>query len=272
MGYSAGTPMRDEATHAAMLAFAGEHFRPWHKITPEGGWGPDYDWTAYLTADLDYIRKPLYLGFNFNGSVGLVGEYGFAFLRWMALRAGRHKSFKKHTGTSEPVAFMVYDTGNGWPVLPSSEWASRFTPAGRCHLTDDNGFRTIIRPWMPNLGRDGFVETGVALADKCDEGVVRDVLLQFKVPPAQVDELFTEPPPRRILSTNPPTVRRLAGLLKDADVRVTVERGPLVLDGYRLDIAVEEEPIYQKAEVIIREELERLTSLWDARNRMSILA
>lgn len=263
MGYSAGTPMRDEAAHAAMLAFAGEHFRPWHKITPEEGWDPDYDWTAYLTADLDYIRKPLYIGFNFSGSVGLVGEYGFAFLRWMALRAGRRKSFKKHTGTSEPVAFMVYDLGSGWPVLPAGEWAARAPAAGKCRLTDDDGFQEIPRPWMPRTAPDGTVETGVIIDAKADPAVVRPVLLRHGATAAQVDEMFTESP-FKVLSTNPPTVRRLADDLRNVGVKVTVERGPLVLDGYRKDLADEEEPIYQKAEVIIREELARLTSLWNA--------
>jgi len=271
MGYSMATPIKSKAAHTKMMAFAREHFKPWHKVTPEeGGFPADYDWTQFVSDDLSYDHKKNRLGFDFTTSIGHIGEYGKAFLRWMALQSGRTRALPKYTGTAELVPYTVYDGQEAWPVLVRSQWEARCPEDSQWCLTDEFGFKPIRRPWFPIERDPRGVETAVVIADAPNisghKPVIRELLLKFKATREQVDELFAEgAPPYRVLSTDPHALFYLGDSLGKAGVAYSFEYGPFVLDGHRKEMADCEEPVYQQVEAVIQAELRRLTELWSCR-------
>ncbi len=149
MGYSATTPIKSWKTHARLLTFLQENLRPWHKLMPDdlGCRTPEADWTARLTDTFAYDKGSCRLGFNFSVSSGLMGEYGFSILRWMAVVAGRKRNLE---GFEEAVPYYVYDGRTCTPVLVRSTWEGKVQGDDARELVDEDGWMPVYRFWRPD--------------------------------------------------------------------------------------------------------------------------
>ena len=148
MGYSVDVTIKSKRAHQKMVSFMRQNFRPYSSVFSESGFNPEQDWTKYLIPDSAYGRGKCRLGFNFRASGGIiVRDYAYSVLRWMALQEGRVRPLPKYTGSHAPVAYIVYDGKEAWPVLPRGVWGGRVPPAGEQHLTDDVGWQPPRKEW-----------------------------------------------------------------------------------------------------------------------------
>jgi hypothetical protein len=282
MGYSASTPMKSAKARDEMLAFLAEHYRPWHVIQPpkdvladfDFGWVPEeWDWTTEIVAGdgIDYNGSKTKIGFNFGNSSGLLGHYGFSLLRWVALKAGkRRKVSKKEFGDlGGVVPVFQYDCDPAWPVLVRSEWEDKAPEGCWWCLTDDHGFKPVRRTWLHPDCRNSYdaeVLTRLVVTEATQEQVaVLKEFLRVRIGMAEeeIEEEFrTEPDSFAGDLTSLSWVR---DQMDDQGIRYTAETGPLVLYGYRKEMAEKTEPAAQAAEAVIQAELRRLSELWEAR-------
>lgn len=116
MGYSIGLFARNEGLQVAMWDFMEREYRPHWRIRgrPEG---PCYSSPPRL--NVDYVHGKHVLGIDYGACGGFERGYGFALVRWMALKVGRsRRSFKEpKVKFQEPVPYMSYDSEALWPIL-----------------------------------------------------------------------------------------------------------------------------------------------------------
>lgn len=289
MGYSIATPLKSALARDAMWAFMQDHYQPWHKVEPpedqlqplesdpgfphsmafpQGPTNPDYDFTGQLCRDgnLAYDRGKHRIGYNYRVSHGPSGDYAWAILRWMALRAGRHKSFSKRLGQTAGVPYTVYDGHEAWPVLCRLDWEGKCPNRERWCLVDDNGFKPVRRDWMP-MGDLENVERKIIVHTFKDKDSILTAFLKMNLPDEWVAEaaLELDTLPAVFEGTDPIWVRQTFSVLQKLGCKVTLEKGPFVLDGWRKTTADAIEHAYVARERAIQAELSRLTALWEAR-------
>lgn len=145
MGYTVTTPAKSQKAKKEMLSFMAEHFRPAHEVF--GDLDPDYDRTAsgVLSEDgLDYDRGTSKMGFNYPSWGEIPRYYAFSVCRWMALKAGRIRRFKKFDLPKTSVPYIVYDGHEAIPVVPESKWTDNEEPE-RFSLCDDFGVKATFQ-------------------------------------------------------------------------------------------------------------------------------
>lgn len=139
MGYSIATPAKSGKAKTEMLGFMSEYFRPAHEFIPEVLASYDPSSSGLLTEDqLAYDSGPSKMGFNYSTSTGPEGEYLFYICKWMALKVGRKRRFKKYGLPDTSVPYYVYDGYEAIPVLPRSQWADVLAHKA-VQFTDDLG-------------------------------------------------------------------------------------------------------------------------------------
>lgn len=96
-----------------------------------------------LTDDLSYDDSEQAFGFDYQSWIGMTERhYVFCVVKWMALKIGRKKKFKR-ISTVESIPYIVHDGNEFIPVLANSEWKTRVRDSYKWALVDDNGYRTI---------------------------------------------------------------------------------------------------------------------------------
>jgi hypothetical protein len=122
MGYTLAIRTRSPALRKKLTLFMAANYRPWSLVFT----GKDdraSNVRPPMGDDLSYDHARTAFGVDYNSSLyGWEREYAYAFVRWMALQAGRRqRRFKKdQIGTyrfSEPVPYIVYDGYESWPLI-----------------------------------------------------------------------------------------------------------------------------------------------------------
>jgi len=165
MGYSCATPIKSRKAQEQMRTFLKEHFRPW-SIVAEGtdlAVPSAFDASLYLRDEstLSYDHGRLRLGFNYSCMNSGLDEYVYGVLRWMALRVGRTRPFKKFSLPHVP--YIVYDGNESWPVLAG--------PLAQGVLHDTEQYTTDIHGFKPTFRRQ-FLSRLLgqkAALDLCDQ-------------------------------------------------------------------------------------------------------
>jgi hypothetical protein len=286
MGYSIATPLKSAKARDEMWAFMQEHHRPWHEVEPsedelqplesdpgypmsmampQGPTNPDYDWTGYLCrdGDLHYDNGKHRIGFNYGAGFGPCGDYGWATLRWMALRAGRVRTFKKGYGIEMLVPYTVYDGYEAWPVLDRDHWEYTAPEKARWCRVDRHGCKPVRREWIPPGDLEN-VERKVTLHTFKSKDAILAMLRKQKLDEGWIAEAAVELDtlPTVFEGTEPTWVRRLFDELQKLGCKVTLEKGPFVLDGWRKATADAIDHAYVAREQAILTEMSRLTALW----------
>lgn len=106
MGYSIALRCRTKVLKQQMIAFMKKHYRNTEKLCDESVY-------SILTDDLSYDHAKTGLGFDYSPCSDIEHHYIFTILKWMALKIGRKKHFKKY-GT---VPYYVYDGIEVCPIL-----------------------------------------------------------------------------------------------------------------------------------------------------------
>lgn len=265
MGYSISVPLKSKGAHAECLAFLRANYRPWTSIKPVVpddvmqlvfDADPDLDWTRHLCTDgeFGYDHGKNRVGFNCSMSGGFVGEYASALLRFCALRWGRVRKLKKYTGSDESVPYTVYDGHEAWPVLLHHAWHDRVPRGGRWCLSNELGFKPLHRPWHGPWDPDDVPVAVVHHPLLLLPDGVKAALVKLGATPEAVSECSDG----RIESTNPLVVEEVASLFHGAGLAHHVEHGPLVLDGWRKEMADREEATYVAVGEAISREMARL--------------
>jgi hypothetical protein len=290
MGYSIATPLKSAKARDEMWAFMQEHYKPWNEVEPpeaelqplegtpdfpmamafpQGPTNPDYDFTWQLCrdGDLSYDNGKNRIGYNYGASYGPSGDYGWAVLRWMALRAGRVRKFKKKYGLEEVVPYTVYDGYEAWPVLVRSEWEDKVDKRARWCLVSPLGTKPVRREWIPMTGIDEVVARKVILHEFKSKDAILAMFRKQKLEEDWIAEAIAELEelPTTFEGTEPSWVRRVFDELQRLGCKVTLEKGPFVLDGWRKATADAIDHAYVAREKAIDAELKRLSTLWDAR-------
>lgn len=183
MGYTVTTPAKSKKAKREMLAFMGEHFRPAHEIFDD--LEEDYDRTAsgVLTEDhLSYDKGSSKMGFDYASWSQLDRYYAFNVCRWMALKVGRIRRFKKFGFANTSIPYIVYDGREAIPVVPESVWESDEAPE-KFNLCDDLGVKPTFehRAWRRNIKEGRYKKDDPRVLNALDleeqiEGTVRKEL------------------------------------------------------------------------------------------------
>lgn len=142
MGYSVSTPAMSQKAKGRMLAFMEEHFRPAHMIFENLEDTFDRTASGILTEEhLAYDKGTSKMGFNYSAGE-LPRYYAFCVCRWMALKVGRKRRFKKHGIPDVSVPYIVYDGYEACPVLPKTQWEGVLEPE-RIDWCDELGVKPM---------------------------------------------------------------------------------------------------------------------------------
>lgn len=253
MGYSAATPIENMKARDEMLAFLHANMRPAYQINLRVK--KEHDWTQDVLSDLYYDSGHIKIGFNFSISSFFCGDYGFAILRWIALRVGSKRCLK---GYSEPVPYYRYDGCVSIPVLLRSVWEGRVPEGHKGVLVDEHGFMPTRKWWLPiSHRRDGYVERWVMTnAPESDLANLRN------------DDRVTVSGdgPYRIESCEPSMVTFVADQLEALGHTCDFGYGPIVIGPGRKAQDDHNKPIWETEQEIIKQELIRLSDLWNQHN------
>jgi hypothetical protein len=138
MGYTVSVSTKSQKAKREMLAFMEENFRPASDLWEEVEDRQDCTVNGLRTDEgLAYDRGSSKLGFNYNtGSMSRY--YAFMVCRWIALKVGRIRRFKKFGLPETSVPYIVYDGYESIPVLPRSKWEGKIEEDG-FSFCDDYG-------------------------------------------------------------------------------------------------------------------------------------
>lgn len=140
MGYSCAAPIQSPKARDRMFAFLEKTYRDWAVVC---GTERDYPRSVCHDGQLAYDHGKNRIGFNYR-SLGDEDHYIFSLLRWIALRVGRKRVFKKLSPVAVP--YIVYDGHEAWPTLLKDTWKD--APEDfRWYLVDEHGFQRADRPW-----------------------------------------------------------------------------------------------------------------------------
>lgn len=144
MGYSISVHCRSAKARDEMMSFLKQHYRPWSKIRNLKDDG--MDWTEWLmSGKLAYDYSPLNIGYNYSTQhcqEGMVGNYGYTILRWIALKVGQLKKFPEWD-LHDKCPFTVYDGDEKWPVIVKKENTVLYNERATQFLTDEFGYRPL---------------------------------------------------------------------------------------------------------------------------------
>ena len=162
MGYSITTPCKSAKARDQVVAFLEQHHRPFSLVLQEDAEamavlrensrvvpvaeGVDiYDPTRFIVYGdgIAYGAGANKVGFNFSFSGGY-GQWMYGLACWIALRAGRVRSFKKLLGNPNTYPYYTYDD-EATPVLVAADlvdWqGEELVEVERRYCCDAVGFR-----------------------------------------------------------------------------------------------------------------------------------
>jgi hypothetical protein len=117
MGYSIAIRCRSEQLRKRMLRFMKENFVPADKLFSS----VDMAAAPGVTTDMSYDEGKTGLGFDYSAWVqGEERAYICTVLRWMALKIGRRRTWRKRWPEYGPLPHYVYDGYDAVPIFLES--------------------------------------------------------------------------------------------------------------------------------------------------------
>ena len=150
-------------------------------------------------------------------------------------------------------------------MLERSVWEGKVTGRTQWCLVSPLGTKPVHREWIPLMGHDQMVERKVILHTMKDKDAVIAMLRAQGLSEESSAWALTGALPAKFEGTEPTWVRRISDELQKLGCKVTLEKGPFVLDGWRKATQDAIEHAYVAREKAIDAELSRLTDLWENR-------
>lgn len=151
MGWSFTVLCKSKKAQAEMMAFLEEHYIPSSRVLP---WPKDhwrYSHPSHPTPHTKYAETKTSIGFNSPT------EHEQAVLRWLALRVGKKRAFKKRLGPDFPsVPWVNLDGQDSAPVITKDQWDGN--ESTEQYVVDDLGWQPVPR-WWDEPGRSKVVTT-----------------------------------------------------------------------------------------------------------------
>lgn len=168
MGYSITTPCKSAKARDQVVAFLERHHRPFSQVLQDDAEAMDvlgrhsrvwvgarkediYDPTRFIVYGdgIAYGAGANKVGFNFSFS-GSYGQWMYGLACWIALRAGRVRSFKRLLGNPNTYPYYTYDD-EATPVLVAADlvdWqGEELVEVERRYCCDAVGFRKSDPFW-----------------------------------------------------------------------------------------------------------------------------
>ena len=146
MGWSFAVTCRSKKAQSKMLDFLREHYIPTSRLYP--WWKPTH-WRVnnpkMPSPYTKYAQTKTSIGFDSPT------EHEQAVLRWVALKVGKKRTFKKKLGADSPAVPWVNMDGTSAPVILRPQWDGR--EENEQYIVDDIGFRPLNRQWVGDLLR-----------------------------------------------------------------------------------------------------------------------
>lgn len=141
MGWSCTVTCRSAKAQAEMLTFLEEHYIPSSRVLP---WPKDhwrYQHPKLPSQYTKYAETKTSIGFDSPN------DHELAVLRWIALRAGKRRTFKKRLGADFPsVPWVNCDDQDMEPVIAQEQ--ANDNEEVKWYLVDDIGWRPAHRFWL----------------------------------------------------------------------------------------------------------------------------